>query len=82
MRPPPAIPRALPGSRPVRSHQRPHVRSANAIAKPYRFVELPFSADVEPFVRGLARARPAWQPSQWKWHRGTYFWVLRSTAAC
>lgn len=61
----------------MRSHQRPHVRSANAIAKPYRFVELPFSADVEPFVRGLARARPAWQPSQWKWHRGTYFWVLR-----
>lgn len=67
----------------MRSHQRPHVRSPKAIAKPYRFVQLPLDpvTNVNDLVGALAGApagaRPSWVASQWKWHRGTYFCVLR-----
>lgn len=65
----------------MRSYQQPHTRSPRALAKAYRFVELPLATDVEAFVHRLGEARPRWQASQWKWHRGTYFCVLRGGPA-
>src|SRR5690606_14776968 len=78
---PPLVP-PRPSWRPiVRSYQQPHTRSPRALAKAYRFVELPLATDVEAFVHRLGEARPRWQASQWKWHRGTYFCVLRGGPA-
>jgi len=62
----------------MRAHQRPHRRSHNAADKGYRFVELPLARSVSALPRLLDLSSLRWQPSQWKWHRGTYFHVLRA----
>lgn len=61
----------------MRRYQRPHLRSPRAIDKPYRFVRLPLSAEPDECIAHLHDLGSAWLPSQWKWHRGTYFRVLR-----
>lgn len=60
-------------------YQRSHRRSEAAVAKPYRFLRLPGRVDPAPLVAELRDAvRPSdWLPSQWKWHLGTEFLVLR-----
>jgi hypothetical protein len=65
----------------ARMYQRPHRRSPNAIAKQYRFLRLPMAVDVEPIAAELARIPIPWLQSQWKWHRGTQFCVLRGGPA-
>jgi kumamolisin len=49
-----------------------------AIAKPARFVRLPIALDFEPLAAEAAAADLGWMPSQWKWHLGTQFCVLRA----
>ncbi|HLT35554.1 MAG TPA: aspartyl/asparaginyl beta-hydroxylase domain-containing protein [Enhygromyxa sp.] len=62
----------------MHAFQRPHVPSERAIEKGYRFVELPFDVELAPICAELRRVQLPWQPSQWKWHRGTWFCVLRA----
>ena len=61
----------------MHAFQRAHTPSAGAIAKPYRFLELPLEIELGPLLDELRRVPLPWQPSQWKWHRGTWFCVLR-----
>jgi hypothetical protein len=61
----------------MHAYQRPHVSSERAIEKRYRFVELPLEVDLAPLLAELRSVQLPWQPSQWKWHRGTWFCVLR-----
>lgn len=62
----------------MRAHQRPHRRSPHAAEKDYLFVELPLGRSVETLRRILDPSHLRWHPSQWKWHRGTFFHVLRA----
>ncbi len=57
-------------------YQRSHTPSPRALAKPYRFLRLPLTLDVDALVRELEQELP-WTSSLWKWHRGTDFCVLR-----
>jgi hypothetical protein len=59
-------------------YQRPHTPSPNAIAKPYGFLRLPMTVDVAPLAAEIEGADLTWLPSQWKWHLGTYFCILRA----
>jgi kumamolisin len=58
-------------------YQRKHERSSRAAVKGYRFVRLPGEVEPEPLAAELRAASPTWTPSQWKWHLGTDFLVLR-----
>lgn len=58
-------------------HQRPHARSPHALVKPYRFLALPIGFDPAPILAELDALTPPWLPSQWKWHLGTDFCILR-----
>lgn len=58
-------------------YQRRHVPSPNALPKNYRFLELPLRIDVSPIVAEIEAASITWLPSQWKWHLGTSFCILR-----
>ncbi|MCB9546229.1 MAG: aspartyl/asparaginyl beta-hydroxylase domain-containing protein [Myxococcales bacterium] len=59
-------------------YQRPHRPGPSAIAKPYRFRRLGGFVDVAPALAELdALPAEAWLPSQWKWHLGTRFLILR-----
>jgi len=58
-------------------YQRRHVPSPRALAKSYRFLELPLRIDVAPIVAEIEARAIAWMPSQWKWHLGTAFCILR-----
>ncbi|MCF2151392.1 aspartyl/asparaginyl beta-hydroxylase domain-containing protein [Desmonostoc muscorum LEGE 12446] len=59
-------------------YQRRHQKSSQAIAKPYRFLQLPMSVDTETLVAELANVDLPWLSSQWKWHLGTFFCILRA----
>lgn len=59
-------------------HQRPHAPSPNAATKPYGFLRLPMTVDVTPWLAEIEAAHLDWLPSQWKWHLGTYFCILRA----
>lgn len=59
-------------------YQRQHPRSTNPAAKPYRFLKLPIALDTIPLEDELANIDLPWLPSQWKWHLGTYFCILRA----
>lgn len=59
-------------------YQRPHRPAPNALKKTYRFRRLAGSPAVAPLLAELdAVPRTAWLPSQWKWHLGTWFLILR-----
>ncbi len=58
-------------------HQRPHTRSPAAIHKPARFLRLPGQIDVRAAAEAVAAPGLPWLPSQWKWHLGTEFLILR-----
>ncbi len=58
-------------------YQRRHVPSPSALTKAYRFLALPMSFDPAPLVREIESANIDWLPSQWKWHLGTSFCILR-----
>jgi len=58
-------------------YQRRHVPSPRALSKPYKFLRLPLEIDVAPIVAELEQAAITWLPSQWKWHLGTSFCILR-----
>lgn len=58
-------------------YQRRHQRSQNALPKGYRFVRLPLEIRPEPLAEELLAASVTWLPSQWKWHIGTSFCILR-----
>jgi kumamolisin len=58
-------------------YQRSHERSPRAAVKTYRFLRLPGRVDPEPLVEEMRTAAPEWLPSQWKWHLGTDFLILR-----
>ena len=59
-------------------YQRSHRRSPNALQKTYRFRRLAGEIAVQPLLDELDRVpEAAWLPSQWKWHLGTWFLVLR-----
>lgn len=76
-------------------YQRPYQRSENPVDKPHRFARLPLSFDPAPLVAELMTAAPwqapgaasaseppaPWIGSQWKWHLGTFFLVLRGGPA-
>lgn len=58
--------------------QRPHQKSPRAIQKAYRFRALTGGVDVEPLLLEIDALPPAaWLASQWKWHLGTWFLILR-----
>jgi Aspartyl/Asparaginyl beta-hydroxylase len=58
-------------------YQRRHVPSPRAAQKGYRFLKLPLTIDVAPLVAEIEAAEITWLPSQWKWHLGTFFAILR-----
>lgn len=58
-------------------YQRPHTRSPRAARKDYRVLSLPVRFDPAPVLAELAALEPEWLPSQWKWHLGTDFCILR-----
>jgi hypothetical protein len=58
-------------------YQRRHVPSPRALPKPYRFLRLPLDLDLGPVIAELEGAAITWLPSQWKWHLGTSFCILR-----
>lgn len=58
-------------------YQRPHERSAAAAPKAYRFVRMPGEVDVAAAAAEVQAAGLPWIDSQWKWHLGTRFLVLR-----
>ncbi|MGK0359026.1 MAG: hypothetical protein ACI9U2_001322 [Bradymonadia bacterium] len=63
-------------------YQRRYTQSAAAAAKPYRFRRLSGRFDPAPLL-GEIDALPddAWLDSQWKWHLGTRFCILRGGPA-
>lgn len=59
-------------------YQRTHTRSASAASKPYRFRRLPGAFDPAPLLAEIdALPDAAWIDSQWKWHLGTRFCIVR-----
>ncbi|ACY14960.1 aspartyl/asparaginyl beta-hydroxylase domain-containing protein [Haliangium ochraceum] len=58
--------------------QRPTPRSPDAIAKRYRFLQLPGAHDIAALREELAAATIPWTGSQWKWHMETRFCILRA----
>jgi hypothetical protein len=58
-------------------YQRPHQRSPRAADKPYGFLRLPFDHDVDAVRAEITAADLPWLDSQWKWHLGTRFCILR-----
>lgn len=62
----------------MRLHQRPHTRSATPARKAYRMRRLDGAIEVPPLLEGIDRLpADAWIDSQWKWHLGTRFCILR-----
>ncbi|MCA9546198.1 MAG: aspartyl/asparaginyl beta-hydroxylase domain-containing protein [Myxococcales bacterium] len=57
--------------------QRPHARSAQAVTKPARFLRLPGRFAVAQAAHEALQPDLPWLPSQWKWHLGTQFLILR-----
>src|SRR5262245_11289116 len=55
-------------------HKNPSLRAIN---KPYFFVQLPMQIDPTQLVEEFEATEVTWLPSQWKWHVGTYFNILR-----
>ncbi len=62
-------------------YQRRHLRSPDAAPKLYRFLRLPWTTDVSAARDELVAADLPWFDSQWKWHLGTRFCVLRGGPA-
>ena len=63
-------------------YQRRHHRSAAAAPKPYRFRRLTGAFDPAPLLAEIdALPADAWIGSQWKWHLGTRFCILRGGPA-
>lgn len=63
-------------------YQRRHQRSASAAAKDYTFRRLPGRIDPAPLLAEIdALSADAWLDSQWKWHLGTQFCILRGGPA-
>jgi hypothetical protein len=58
-------------------YQRSREQSGQAIPKPYHFVRLTTSVNPSPLVKELEAVAISWLPSQWKWHMGTFFCILR-----
>lgn len=59
-------------------YQRPHSRSPRAADKPYLFRRLPGVIPVDPLLAEIDRLpAAAWIASQWKWHLGTRFCIVR-----
>ena len=58
-------------------YQRCREQSAQAIPKSYHFVRLTTSVNPLPLVKELEAVALSWLPSQWKWHIGTFFCILR-----
>ncbi|MDI3290089.1 aspartyl/asparaginyl beta-hydroxylase domain-containing protein [Polyangium sp. 15x6] len=58
-------------------YQRRHVPSPRALSKAYRFLRLPLAIDVASIVAEIEATDITWLPSQWKWHLGTSFCILR-----
>jgi kumamolisin len=58
-------------------YQRRYTHAPDAVAKPYRFVELPLHVDAAPLAAEIRAAKIGWLRSQWKWHLGTSFAILR-----
>lgn len=63
-------------------YQRRHQRSPRAAAKPYAFRRLPGVIDPAPLLAEIdALPAEAWIASQWKWHLGTRFCIVRGGEA-
>jgi kumamolisin len=61
-------------------YQKPHAPSPHALAKPYALLRLPMTVDALALAEEIGAAPLNWLPSQWKWHLGTYFCILRAGA--
>jgi kumamolisin len=58
-------------------YQRRYTHAPDSLPKPYRFVELPMTIDAVPLAQEIRATRIGWIRSQWKWHLGTSFAILR-----
>lgn len=62
-------------------YQRSHQKSLYPATKSYRFLKLPLTIDTDTIEQELTGVDLTWLPSQWKWHLGTYFCILRAGPA-
>jgi kumamolisin len=58
-------------------YQRSYTHVADAVTKGYRYLRLPLQVDPAPLAEEIAAAGIEWLRSQWKWHLGTSFAILR-----
>jgi hypothetical protein len=61
-------------------YQRPHQRSPRALPKDYRFNRRPLWFATQPLCEELDGPELEWIESEWKWHVGTRFCLLRGGA--